>query len=181
LKKKINILYISLIFSLIILFNPILIERLLIRIDLAIYVILNNDLYGSEGSRLNSLYVMYEYLSSGTVTQFLFGEGFPYYADYLRRMFGSDPLLQYSDGAIFNTFAVVGISAGSIGLSIYLYLLNNIRKSKYIKTEYMIFFIILHFAYAGLQSYFLWSILLILKLNNTSRSFVESHRLIKKK
>ena len=82
---------------------------------------------------------MFEYFSTG-VKEFLFGEGFTYYSNWLIERFGHDELYQFSDGQIFNTFASVGISTGAIGLFIYLIFLNSLRKSIYFNNMDILFF-----------------------------------------
>ena len=170
-KRKRYIFYILIVLILIIVVEPVLITRLLIRVRLTIFSLLTHDLYGSEGSRINSLYVMFKYFMESGKTGLLIGTGFTYYSEWLINMFGNDPLLHYSTGEIFNTFAAVGISNGIIGLVLYILYINQIRKSHYITNKYIQYFIVINFVISGLQGYFLWSILIILKMNNTANKF----------
>ena len=165
-KKNKKSLYIFLLGFGIFVFNPLIFQILLYRLNLTIISLITGNYYGSEGSRVNSIIIMFEYFSTG-VKEFLFGEGFTYYSNWLIERFGHDELYQFSDGQIFNTFASVGISTGAIGLFIYLIFLNSLRKSIYFNNMDILFFIMIHFLFSRLQGYFLWSVMILIKLNKT--------------
>ena len=172
LRKKIKNLYIYFLLGFgIFVFNPLIFQILLYRLNLTIISLITGNYYGSEGSRVNSIIIMFEYFSTG-VKEFLFGEGFTYYSNWLIERFGHDELYQFSDGQIFNTFASVGISTGAIGLFIYLIFLNSLRKSIYFNNMDILFFIMIHFLFSGLQGYFLWSVMILIKLNKTKNIYL---------
>ncbi len=124
------------------------------------------DLSGSEGSRINSLSVMFQYLAEQNPIKLLIGEGYSYYSEWLIDRFSGYPLIGYSRGQIFNAFAVIGISLGVIGLILYTIFFFSLAGSNDFKFYEILFHFIIQFSLAFFVGYLFWSVLMLIKFKN---------------
>ena len=83
--------------------------------------LIGNNISGSEGSRINSIIVMLDYLKQSNTLEFFFGEGYGKYDSWLieKYKFFNKAMVSYARGQINNTIAIVGISTGVVGLFLY--------------------------------------------------------------
>lgn len=132
------------------------------RIQVSIEVVKFGVLTGSEGARINSLPVAISFANESSKNFFL-GEGYTY-RNWLKDKYGSDPLNQFAEGNVFNTFAAVIFHGGMIAIAIYLLFLFSVFKSLRISVTFIVIFLYVHFTYSGLQSYFLWMVIFLASL-----------------
>lgn len=138
------------------------------RIEISYQAIAFGVLTGSEGSRINSLPVAINFAIENP-KNFFFGEGYTY-RNWLKMKYGGDVLNQFGEGHIFNTFAAVIFHGGMIALIIYLLFIMKIFKSLKIDNSFVLIFLYIHFTYSGLQSYFLWMIILFANIYSSKKS-----------
>lgn len=118
-------------------------------------VITQGVLTGSEGSRINSLSIAFNFAFEN-YNNFFLGEGFAANRDWLKNKFSHEKLNQLAKGHIFNTFAAVIFHGGIIALILYLLFLFSLLRNIKLKYDFLLIFIYVHFVYSGLQSYYLW-------------------------
>lgn len=137
-------------------------ERVITSYDALVY----GKLTGSEGARINSLPIAFNFAFE-SYNNFFFGEGFATNRDWLKNRFGHEKLNQFGEGHIFNTFSAVIFHGGIVALILYLFFLFSLFKNIKIKYDFLLIFIYVHFVYSGLQSYYLW--MFIFLFNNIIR------------
>ncbi len=142
------------------------VDLILERIEETIMSVSNSNYGGSEGSRANSLFVMFSYLGEQDFVKFLIGEGYGKYDAWLINKFSGNELIGYSRGQIFNAFALIGIALGFIGLFLYcLFFIVLAQSRDYNKTD-IIFHVVIQFSLAFIVSYLFWSVLILFKFKN---------------
>lgn len=142
------------------------VDLIIERIEETIMSVSNSNYGGSEGSRANSLFVMFSYLGEQDFVKFLIGEGYGKYDVWLINKFSGDNLIGYSRGQIFNAFALIGIALGFIGLFLYCLFFVVLAQSRDYKKADIIFHVVIQFSLAFIVSYLFWSVLILFKFKN---------------
>jgi O-antigen ligase len=139
------------------------------RIKNSFTSILEFNVLGSEGPRLNSLIVLLRYYQDER-TNIYFGEGYSNYENWLIDNFSSyDPIrVPFARGTIHNLFAVIGISTGIVGLILYLIIFIAMYRNKIIDKDSLILILLIQFAYTQIVGYLIWGILLIFRYKATA-------------
>lgn len=142
------------------------VDLIIERIEETIMSVTNSNYGGSEGSRANSLFVMFSYLGEQDFVKFLIGEGYGKYDVWLINKFSGNELIGYSRGQIFNAFALIGIALGFIGLLLYCLFFFVLARSRDYKKTDIIFHVVIQFSLAFIVSYLFWSVLILFKFKN---------------
>ncbi len=125
----------------------------------------------SEGSRIESNVVLFEFIEKEGLLPGLVGRGFNNYETWLRANYSLGTI---AEGDIQNVFSVVGLGTGLVGLALYLALMLTIVPVHIIKvaerlqlrlpftvTAYCVALAVLQFAMGHLVTYFLPGLMLI--------------------
>ena len=131
-----------------------------VRYNSILSVLQSRSLEGSAGVRLNTVWILFDYLTNEGLRQTILGEGFANIENWLIDNFASTGFLVGS-GSVQNIFVYIGMATGVIGLVIYLIFVFLIKKSMSI--DFFILWILLHFSSGYFIFYKLWGILFIIQ------------------
>lgn len=122
----------------------------------------------SEGSRVNTINVMFDYFKKEGGGKALYGEGFSNHDKWLMNEYASysPRLVAYARGHINNIISVIGISSGIIGIIIYMMLLRGYVKNISIKKSSLLLLISINITIGFLIGNILWQMTVILIIND---------------
>lgn len=120
---------------------------------------------GSEGSRIQSTLVLFEYLSKQDSIYFFVGEGYSQASAWLTENYGHLPksVSSFARGDLHNIFSLIGISMGAIGLILYCCIIANLvfRRGSEIPFPIVALWIVSHFSTGYILGYNFWLPLII--------------------
>lgn len=135
------------------------------RLGDVIQVIQLGAVAGSEGSRVQSTLILFEYLGRQDWGHFFFGEGYAQYDIWIQNRYGhlSEQITSLASGSLHNRFSVIGLSTGFIGLLIYIAFAAGLlfSRTRFIPFTISVTWIVAHFAIGSLIGGHLWIPLLI--------------------
>jgi hypothetical protein len=138
------------------------------RLDKVIQVIQFGILVGSEGSRVQSTLIMFDYLANQDWLNVFIGEGYSNAERWLRENFtfllGTQA--SFARGDLHNIFSTVTISTGVVGLGAYTYFLYSIfnQKTRSVPLLFITVVFVLHFATGYLLYARLWMTILVAQI-----------------
>jgi len=127
--------------------------------------LLEYNVLGSEGSRINSLTVLFKYYQDDS-SSILFGEGYSNHENWLEKKFEGyrdGPSVSFARGAIHNVFGGIGISTGVIGLILYLNIFVAMYRNRIVDKDSLILLILIQFSYSQIVGYLIWGIMLMFR------------------
>ena len=129
------------------------------RLASAIRSLASNSLTGSEGSRLGSIIIIKDYISSGS----FFGEGYGSFETWLKSNYGHFGILSsFYYGKVNNVFAVVLLSFGPVALLAYVYwlLVAYVKRQEWLM---LLLAIMLNFSFGMLSGTLFLGLLFLIK------------------
>ncbi|MHB1002044.1 MAG: O-antigen ligase family protein [Armatimonadota bacterium] len=126
--------------------------------------------YENEGTRTNIYKVVLDYFSKTGVEGILIGEGFNSYESWLIENYSRALRSTMIEGKISNTYAVIALGSGAVGLILYLFLITSFMPLKLkrlfdYRTQYILCYFIVwvtsQFATGTLILYYIWGYLFI--------------------
>jgi hypothetical protein len=120
-------------------------------------------LKGSEGSRINSTFIVFDYLASQDLWHALTGEGYANYDRWLveKYWYLDRGRSSFARGDLHNAFSVVGISTGLLGLLLYISFLSAIVRKYALPYLFALLWVVSHFSTGGIVKAQFWGIVLV--------------------
>lgn len=116
---------------------------------------------GSAGVRIGSAFLPYHYFSGGGVLEWVFGEGYGNYENWLSQYFVIDWSSSLGEGNIHNLFSVMVLSTGAVGVIIYIKFLSKMIAGSWRRSAGLVCLIFLgQFAVGHLVATLYWSTIL---------------------
>jgi hypothetical protein len=138
------------------------------RLDKVVEVIQFGILVGSEGSRVQSTLIMFDYVSGQDWVSVLIGEGYSNAEQWLQENFTFllGTKASFARGDLHNIFSTVTISTGVVGLSAYVYVLYSVfrQRTRSVPLLFIAVVFVLHFATGYLLYTRLWMTILVAQI-----------------
>jgi hypothetical protein len=138
------------------------------RLEEVITVLKLGVLTGSEGSRVQSTLIMFDYVFNQDWVHVLIGEGYSNAEAWLRNQFSylGEERASFARGHLHNMFSTVILSTGLVGLGIYMYFLVTIlgQKTRGVPLLFIATVFIIHFATGYLLYARLWTTVLVAQI-----------------
>ncbi|MFB6280317.1 MAG: hypothetical protein ABEK75_12495 [Salinibacter sp.] len=138
------------------------------RLEEVIAVLQFGILTGSEGSRVQSTLIMFDYLFTQDWMHILIGEGYSNAEVWLRNNFAflGEERASFARGDLHNMFSTITLSTGLVGLGLYVSFLCTIfrQKTRSVPILFVAVVFIIHFATGYLLYARLWMMILIAQI-----------------
>lgn len=136
----------------------------------------SGNLSGSEGSRVNSIRVVFDYWEAKGIEGLLIGEGYGNIEPWLIETYRDEVWSSMARGGIDSQIVAMILSSGLIGLTVYLFLLYSVFRAFNFNSRTISIaslFLVSLFASGGLLLYWKWQLLFVLlsvtRLNSAVR------------